>query len=248
MGPSADLSVWQEVRGEPAAGVSVHPQPVEDEAGRRPEASPELLFSQLTSLVLGVPLPGTFPLLLLVPSGRAGRQGQRLRGLQVSLAVGRVLAVPGESLRPYCARGYEALVTLKAFPLSPSSQGALKKDERLVAQTEGDGWGFRVGKVLVLSVRAARHVFSSHRSLPPSLFLSFFTQTGQTSSSLSREPLTPILSFHTIPHFPPASILGDQHPPLHLPCYCQSLPALRTCSLLQRSANPPKCRVNHPGY
>ena len=175
--------------------------------GRRPEASPELLFSQLTSLVLGVPLPGTFPLLLLVPSGRAGRQGQRLRGLQVSLAVGRVLAVPGESLRPYCARGYEALVTLKAFPLSPSSQGALKKDERLVAQTEGDGWGFRVGKVLVLSVRAARHVFSSHRSLPPSLFLSFFTQTGQTSSSLSREPpdTNPELS-----HYSPLS--SCQHP------------------------------------
>lgn len=60
VGPSANLSVQQEVRGEPATGVSVHPHPVEDEAGRRPEASPELLFSQLTSLVLGVP---SFPCL-----------------------------------------------------------------------------------------------------------------------------------------------------------------------------------------
>lgn len=119
----------------------MHPHPVEDEAGRWPEVGPEL-FSQLTSLVLGVPLPGTFHLLLLASSGRAGREGQWLRGLHVSLAAGRVLAMPGESLRPYCARGYEVLVTLKAFPLLPSSQGALKKDGRLVAQTEGEGWGW----------------------------------------------------------------------------------------------------------
>lgn len=125
---------------------SVHPHPVEDEAGRWPEASPEL-FSQLTFLVLGIPLSGTFHMLLLAPSGRAGREGQWRRGLHVSLAAGRVLAMPGESLRPYCARGYEVLVALKAFLLLPSSQGALKKDGRLVAQTEGEGWGWGVDKV-----------------------------------------------------------------------------------------------------
>ena len=49
-----------------------YPQPAEDEAGRRPEAGPELLFSQLASLVLAVPLSGTFHLLHLVPLAGLG--------------------------------------------------------------------------------------------------------------------------------------------------------------------------------
>lgn len=70
----------------------MHPHPVEDEAGRWPGPG-----AVLTADFSGprCPLPGTFHLLLLA-SGRAGREGQWLRGLHVSLAAGRVLAMPGE--------------------------------------------------------------------------------------------------------------------------------------------------------